>query len=147
MVRDVVERVIPNPSAEDIKAIKRRRNRPAISSGAVPDTVEVYIEINAQTQQVRAIALGSTAVQTTDLLKEASEDESRALAAEPWERRLTMSSLPDAPTHCMYSRRRTALSRERQGPMRSGGQKGFIKVQRGDAAVKETTVANTVSGD
>jgi N-methylhydantoinase A/oxoprolinase/acetone carboxylase beta subunit len=82
MVRDVVERVIPNPSAEDIKAIKREAKRAAISSGAVPDTVEVYIEINAQTQQVRAIALGSTAVQTTDLLKEATEEESRALAAE-----------------------------------------------------------------
>jgi N-methylhydantoinase A/oxoprolinase/acetone carboxylase beta subunit len=144
MVRDVVERVIPNPSTEDIKAIKREAKQAAIASGAVPDTVEVYIEINAQTQQVRAIALGSTAVQTTDLLKEASEDESRALAAE------SMGTSPEnivlaGSTRALYVFTSTAaLKQTGKLPIRVVDKKGFIKVQRGDAAVKQTTVANTV---
>ena len=139
MVRDVVERVIPNPSAEDIKAIKREAKQAAISSGAVPDTVEVYIEINAQTQQVRAIALGSTAVQTTDLLKEAGEEESRVLAA---------GSLGVAVNDVQLAGRTNALyvftSAKGRNAVRVVDKKGFIKVQRGDTAVKQTTVANAI---
>ena len=138
MVRDVVERVIPNPSAEDIKAIKREAKQAAITSGAVPDTVEVYIEINAQTQQVRAIALGSTAVQTTDLLKEASDEESRALVAQ---------SMNVSPDKVELVARTTALlcyTAHRAGskmPIRVVDRKGFIKVQRSDAVARETTIA------
>jgi N-methylhydantoinase A len=143
MVRDVVERVIPNPSSDDIKAIKREAKQAAISSGAVPDTVEVYIEINAQTQQVRAIALGSTAVQTTDLLKEATEEESRVLAAE------TMGVEPGD----IELAGRTSALFVFTAPHRKNGKqqirvvdkKGFVKVQRGDAAVQVTTVADSIT--
>jgi len=141
MVRDVVERVIPNPSAEDIKAIKREAKQAAITSGAVPETVEIYIEINAQTQQVRAIALGSTAVQTTDLLKEASDEESCALAA------ASMGVSPDGvqlagSTSALYVY--TCSGSDKSGgktPIRVVDRKGFIKVQRGDAMARETMVA------
>lgn len=142
MVRDVVERVIPNPSSDDIAAIKREARQAAIASGAVPDTVEVFIEINAQTQQVRAIALGSTAVQTTDLLKELGEDESRALAAE------SMGIAPDdteliARTNALYVFA-PSLAKRPKGKMivRVVDKKGFIKVQRGDVAVKDGVVAD-----
>lgn len=145
MVRDVVERVIPNPSTEDIAAIKREAKQAAISSGAVPDTVEVYIEINAQTQQVRAIALGSTAVQTTDLLKEASADESRTLAAE------SMGVAPEdaelvGRTNALFVFTSSALQKQKgKMPIRVVDKKGFIKVQRGDAVVKEGDVAETAA--
>lgn len=140
MVRDVVERVIPNPSAEDIKAIKREAKQAAIDSGAVPDTVEVYIEINAQTQQVRAIALGSTAVQTTDLLKEASDEESRMLAAE------SMNIAPDdvrllgSTNALLVYTSKDAATVNGKTPIRVVDRKGFIKVQKGDAIAQETTV-------
>ncbi|KYZ75292.1 hydantoinase [Anaerosporomusa subterranea] len=144
MVRDVVERVIPNPTSEDIKAIKREARQAAISSGAVPDTVEIYIEINAQTQQVRAIALGSTAVQTTDLLKEASVEESRALAAD------SMCTTPEdtvlvGQTPALFVFSSKAAKQKGKHPIRVVDRKGFIKVQRGDAAVQEGTVSS-VSG-
>lgn len=138
MVRDVVERVIPNPTADDIKAIKREAKQAAITSGAVPDTVEVYIEINAQTQQVRAIALGSTAVQTTDLLKEASDEESRTLAAE------SMSVPVDKVRLVAKTSALLAYAADKgndKTPIRVVDRKGFIKVQRGDAVARETTVA------
>lgn len=47
MVRDVVERVVPNPTAEDIRSIKAEAIDKAVESGASPDTVEVHIEIDA----------------------------------------------------------------------------------------------------
>ncbi len=81
MVRDVVERVIPNPGAEDIAKIKQEAILAAVASGADPEGVEVQIEIDPVTQKVTAIALGSTEVRTTDLLKEVCEEEAKDIAA------------------------------------------------------------------
>ena len=50
MIRDVVERVIPNPTTEDIRQIKKEAKEMAIKNGAVPDTIEVQIEIDNQTK-------------------------------------------------------------------------------------------------
>jgi N-methylhydantoinase A len=82
MVRDVVERIMPNPALEDIRAIKREAIDRAVESGAAPETVEVHIEIDNQTQKVTAIATGSTEVKTADILKECSREEAAELAAE-----------------------------------------------------------------
>ena len=49
MVRDVVERTIPTPSKKDIADIKKEAAALAIANGALPDSVEVQIEIDAQT--------------------------------------------------------------------------------------------------
>ncbi len=67
MVRDVVERIIPSPSKEDLRSIKTEAINKAIESGATPESVEVFIEIDPQTSKVTAIATGSTEVKTTDL--------------------------------------------------------------------------------
>ncbi len=80
MVRDVVERVIPSPTKDDISRIKKEAADMAIGSGADPETVEVHVEIDNQTGKVTAIATGSTEVKTTDLLKECDEEEALALA-------------------------------------------------------------------
>ena len=75
MVRDVVERVVPNPTPEDIRSIKAEAIDKAVESGAAADSVEVHIEIDPQTSKLTAIALGSTEVKTTDLLKECTAEE------------------------------------------------------------------------
>ncbi len=43
MVRDVVERVVPNPSPEDIRAIKLEAINKAVESGAEPSSVSRFI--------------------------------------------------------------------------------------------------------
>lgn len=134
MVRDVVERVIPNPSTEDIRSIKKEAANLAIKNGAVPDTIEVQIEIDSQSSKVTAIALGSTEVQTTDLQMKCSEDEAKKLA---------MNSM-----HCTdESEVKTLISTDMFyvfGRMHNGTQqvrlvdhRGFIKVQNSDAIVRE----------
>ena len=54
MVRDVVERVVPNPTPEDIRSIKAEAIDKAVESGAAADSVEVHIEIDPQTSKLTA---------------------------------------------------------------------------------------------
>jgi len=144
MVRDVVERVVPNPTPEDIKSIKREAIDKAVESGAAPDSVEVHIEIDPQTSKLTAIALGSTEVKTTDLLKECTEEEARALAAEDMRAEPSAINLVGQ-TANFYVYNTDAKGRQ---PLRILDKKGFIKVQRTDGTVvltKATSYRSIVS--
>jgi len=138
MVRDVVERVIPSPTTEDIAQIKREAKNLAIKSGAVPESIEVQIEIDAQTSKVRAIALGSTEVKTTDLLKECTEEEARELAAKSM-------NLPSDQLTCSLKNDMFYLFSAKTGgkqKIRLLDKKGFIKIQRGDAEFSQFRAAD-----
>ena len=128
MVRDVVERVIPSPTSKDIAEIKKEAKALAIKSGAVPDSIEVQIEIDPQTSKVTAIALGSTEVQTTDLLKACDENEARFLAAESMN--LTTEQVTCSVKNDIFYVF-TAMKNNKQ-QVRLVDHKGFIKVQRAD---------------
>lgn len=140
MVRDVVERIIPSPSRDDIRAIKNEALNKAIESGATAESVEIHIEIDPQTSKVTAIATGSTEVKTADLLKECSEAEARRLAAEDMR-------LSDADTELLASSPYFYVYGEKTGSNTPGAvrivdKKGFIKVQRGRAMCLKTTAAD-----
>lgn len=79
-VQDVVERIVPSPTKQDIQAIKQEVTDMAIESGATEDSVEVHIEIDPQTQKITARASGSTAAQATELQSAATEAEAREIA-------------------------------------------------------------------
>lgn len=131
MVRDVVERVVPGPTPEDIKSIKREAIDKAVESGAAPDSVEVHIEIDPQTSKLTAIALGSTEVRTTDLLKECTEEEARNLAAEDMRANpADLSLVGQTPNFYVYH-----MDVKGRQPLRILDKKGFIKVQRTDGNV------------
>lgn len=129
MVRDVVERVIPNPTTEDIAALKKEAATLAIKNGAVPDTIEVQIEVDAQTSKVTAIALGSTEVQTTDLSMVCDEKEACRLAAE------SMHAKPEEVTLALHNDVFFVVTKEanEKQQLRLLDKRGFIKVQCGDA--------------
>lgn len=129
MVRDVVERVVPNPTGADIVDIKKEAKTLAIKSGAVPDSIEVQIEIDPQTNKITAIALGSTEVQTTDLLKACDEKEAKTLAAASMN--LTESDLECPISNDLFYVFTAVKNQKTQ--LRLLDKKGFIKVQRGDA--------------
>lgn len=133
MVRDVVERVIPNPSQDDIKELKKEATDAAINSGAAPDSVEVHIEIDSQTGKVTAIATGSTEVKTTDLLKECDEAEAEKLATEDFGTKASGVRLAEK-TDKFYVYSATAGDKN---PVRIVDKKGFIKVQCSDAQVRK----------
>ena len=136
MVRDVVERVIPNPTQDDIREIKKEAADAAVSSGASPDTVEVHIEIDSQTGKVTAIATGSTEVKTTDLLKECDEAEALELATQDFGSKVSQIHLAEK-TDKFY-----VYQGEREGknPLRIVDKKGFIKVQCSNGMVVKCPV-------
>ena len=129
MIRDVVERVIPNPTTEDISKIKKEAAALAIKNGAVPETVEVQIEIDPQTSKVTAIAMGSNEVQTTNLLLNCDEEEARKLAAGSIRGAKLEEVKTLAQTDAFY-----VFGCEMNGKqqVRLVDHRGFIKVQVGD---------------
>lgn len=138
MVREMVERTIPNPTAKDIAEIKKEARERAISSGAVPDSVEVYVEIDEQSQKVTAIAMGSTEVRTTDLMKNCDEQEAEKIAAEAMNvgsRDVSMEA-----TNGQIFVVTARLKSQRYKHVCVIDKKGFIKVQHSNGVVLKTTV-------
>lgn len=125
MVRDVVERVIPNPSQDDIRDLRKEATDAAINSGAEPDSVEVHIEIDSQTGKVTAIATGSTEVKTTDLLKECTEEEAKELAASDFGAKVCNVTLAEKTEKFDVF----AGTCGDKNPLRIVDKKGFIRVQ------------------
>ncbi|SJZ83536.1 N-methylhydantoinase A/oxoprolinase/acetone carboxylase, beta subunit [Enhydrobacter aerosaccus] len=81
LVRDVVERLIPDPQPEDLRALKREAFEAVVRQGAAPETVEVRIEIDPYTQRVRAVATGACGMRTR-VAKAITEGQACRIAAE-----------------------------------------------------------------
>ena len=142
MVRDVVERIIPSPSKEDIRALKAEAIDKAIESGATPDSVEVHIEIDPQTSKVTAIATGSTEVKTAgDHLSEFTEDEAAETAAKDMRLTKDKVTLVEKSSHFFIYGTTKECTSAAAGPMRVIDKKGFVKVQRSRALALKTTAA------
>jgi len=138
MIRDVVERVIPYPTTEDISRIKKEAAALAIKNGAVPDTVEVHIEIDPQTSRVSAIALGSNEVQTANLLLNCDESEAKKIAAESMHTdAANVELILSSDVFYVFVRKH-----ENKQQLRLVDRRGFIKVQCSDAIAVRCKVAD-----
>lgn len=67
LVREQVERNVPNPTEEDIRKIRADVMEAVTKAGANPNTVEIVIEVDSQKNILRAIATGATELRTKDL--------------------------------------------------------------------------------
>ena len=74
LVRDVVERIVVNPSPEEIAHIRREAADRVVAAGASPDRVEVQVEIDSQRNLVRATASGATEIAESAALPVATEE-------------------------------------------------------------------------
>lgn len=142
MVREMVERTIPNPTAPDIAELKKEARELAMNSGAVEDSIEVYVEIDEQAQKVTAIAMGSTEVKTTDLMKNCDEQEALMIAAESIGISLGEARM-EATNGLVFV---VMADRNGKAPVRVVDKKGFVKIQRSNG-VTQTTVMERAAED
>ena len=136
MVREMVERTLPNPSAQDIAQLKKEAKEMAMNSGAVEDSIEVYVEIDEQAQKVTAIAMGSTEVKTTDLMKNCDEKEAVSIAA-------ASMGVAEDKVNLEATNGQIFVATCRQGnknQLRVIDKKGFVKIQRSDGSCLTTTM-------
>ena len=126
LVRDVVERIVVNPSPEEIAHIRREAADRVVAAGASPDRVEVQVEIDSQRNLVRATASGATEIAESAALPVATEGERRAAAARSMRcraRRPARSCADGTPVRLRTLSRRARRRRTRcgsLGPARRG---------------------------
>lgn len=136
MVREMVERTMPNPTVEEIAKIKLEAKNRAVKSGAVADSVEVFLEIDDTTQKVTAIAMGSTEVKTTDLQKRIDEKEAIEIA------KGTYPAGSNVDVQLTYTNGKVFVAQgmyKNKNSLRIVDTKGFVKVQRGEGELVKTT--------
>lgn len=126
MIRESVERVIPNPTPQDVKNIRSEVMNRVIENGADPSSIDIHIEIDSTTSKLIAIATGAAEVKATDLLKECTEKEAKWLAAKDMNVELQEVNLAEKTKHfyIFYTEVKG------QKLIRILDKKGFIKVQR-----------------
>jgi N-methylhydantoinase A/oxoprolinase/acetone carboxylase beta subunit len=147
LVRDTVERVIPNPTPEDLQRIKREAFDSVVKLGAAPENVEVTIEVDAQTQRVRATATGASEMRAQDLLKDVSEEQARAIAADSMGLSADTVKLVAATDQMRVfqgevEERRLRWFKRRRTPVRAVDREGVIRVQRSHALVVGASAGN-----
>ena len=138
MVREMVERTISSPTAADIAELKKEAKELAMNSGAVEDSIEIYVEIDEQAQKVTAIAMGSTEVKTTDLMKNCSKEEAVEIAAASiGVDRKEIKLAADNGLIFVATAQKNG-----KNPVRVIDKKGFIKVLRANGFVECTSMQN-----
>ncbi|MBP2479490.1 N-methylhydantoinase A/oxoprolinase/acetone carboxylase beta subunit [Crossiella equi] len=140
LVRESVERIVPNPSHADVLAVRAEAEQAVVAQGADPAGVEVDVSVDPQRNLVRAVATGATDLRTKDLASTVDEEAAREVAA----RSLGGPAVPLAHNggYRVYGTpaRRTWFRRRRH-PVRVVDTDGVLRVHSPDAHVDTLTVA------
>ncbi|MET1075649.1 MAG: hydantoinase/oxoprolinase family protein [Umezawaea sp.] len=78
LVRESVEKIVPNPSHTDVLAVRAQAERAVIAQGADPAGVEVDVTVDPQRNLILAVATGATELRAKD--RAAVADDARVLA-------------------------------------------------------------------
>ena len=67
MLRDMIERIVMNPTSEDLARIRREAIDSLMKMGAEADTIDVTVEYEPDRQKLRATAMGAVEMRRRDL--------------------------------------------------------------------------------
>jgi hypothetical protein len=144
LVRDVVERVIPNPRPADLKRIRREAFEAVIGLGAAPENVEVTIEVDQHTHRVRATAMGASEMRAHERSDAVGESEAREIAAKAMgvsPERVTLAA--NTPRMRVFQgeveERSWRIFTKRRSPVRAIDLDGVIRVQRSHSVVRSAS--------
>src|SRR6201994_3199033 len=136
MVREVVERVNPDPSSDDIAHLRAETLEAISRLGADPKSVDISVEIDRQTGRIRAIAPGAAALRSTGDTDTVSERQARRIAArslgQPEDSIALATETPGAFVYMPKAGSRHSL--------RIVDWRGNVRLQRSHAVVAQTTV-------
>ena len=151
MVRDTVERNIVEPTPEQILQIRREASEAVMKIGALPETIEVQIEVDSRRNLVRATAFG-----TTELKKEGTSgkiggiEECRRAAARSMKLEEKQVELKGE-TNGLYVFAGGKLTKTFFGLLNSIKQSvrvidktGVVRLQRNGAEIYQTTAGDAV---
>jgi N-methylhydantoinase A len=88
LVRDAVERTIIDPGAEDIRQIRAEAFDRVLHMGAAAETIEVFVEVDAKRNLLRATAEGALEIREQEIGKTILDENER--------RELVTASIADA---------------------------------------------------
>jgi N-methylhydantoinase A len=136
MVREVVERVNPDPSSDDIAHLRAETLEAIGKLGADPKTVDIAVEIDRQTGRIRAIATGAAALRSSGETETILERQARRVAARSLRRTEDEIELAaETPGAFVYTS--TAGSKH---SWRIIDRRGNVRLQRSHAVMHWTTV-------
>ncbi len=142
MIRDSVERTAINPTETDILSIRQEAADSVAAMGAIPDSIEVSVEIDSRNKKIIAVALGTSELRTRDLeIKKLSEDkllEICALSFKTEKENIVIAGKTSFLTAVVFKSERKhifgLLKEEKQG-LRVIDKEGTIRLQLNDCLV------------
>jgi N-methylhydantoinase A/oxoprolinase/acetone carboxylase beta subunit len=152
LIRETVERQYVHPTKDDILRLREQAYDAVQKMGADPSTVDVYIEVDARTNIVRATAQGAASLTKTKQTQSAlSADERKTLAASSMKvQQQDVSVLAETNYFYVLGATRTesklfGLIKGRQNPVRVIDSVGSIRLQNKNGIATSTTVAKAES--
>jgi N-methylhydantoinase A/oxoprolinase/acetone carboxylase beta subunit len=147
LVRETVERQMPSPTPEDLQRIKREAFDAVVKLGAAPENVEVTIEVDPQTQRVRATAMGASEMRAQDMRKQVSEEEAAGIAAasmglQPEAVKLAAATEDVRVYQGEVREKKWKFFTTRRHPVRAVDREGVVRIQRSDGVVAQATAAD-----
>ncbi|MFM9939862.1 MAG: hydantoinase/oxoprolinase family protein [Hyphomicrobiaceae bacterium] len=142
LIRDVVERIIPHPSPEDLTAIRREAIDAAIRMGADPESVDVAVEVDTLTHRIRAIASGAAEMRVKDIGGSISESEARSIAARSLGVAASSLQMVAATSGLRVYQAQATTPSDSLAAVRVVAWDGAIRIQRSRALVRSATPAD-----
>lgn len=148
MVRETVERFVPNPTQEDLSRIRREAEEAAVALGADPATIEVHIEVVPDQHLVRAVATGATEMRTGPArrrelgFEERREAVAQSMGVAPGEvSHLAATAGLDVFAHTKVVRRLFGLVSKREQTVHVCDHEGIIRLRLPHAVALAASVA------
>jgi len=148
IIRDSVEKNILNPTENDILALRQEAMNSVQSMGAVPESIEVTIEIDSKNKKVMAVATGSSEMRARDLdIKTVTDNDLLKIAAGSFRTNVTeitiaaRTSFLTAVSYSKTTKHLAGLIKQHVLQVRVIDREGIIKLQLNDCVIEETTAA------
>ena len=152
IIRDSVERSIINPTDSDLIAIRQEAMESVQGMGAVPESIEVSIEIDSKNKRVFAVATGSSELRSRDInIKALSEKEIIDIAASSLKtpaQQVTIAAKTNflyAATAIVDQKLLFGLFKQQSQHCRIIDREGVIRLQLNDCLVTDATISSVKS--